>query len=121
MLMVDRRGFELIQGNPEAGKFVCTWCGQPQPTRADLELHWDRDTRCRANRNVSNPLQTKYGMADDIPIIPGEANLNRVRGPYCNHPDELRKDLKNAEGDVIGYQCMHCYAMVPERVERSSE
>jgi hypothetical protein len=91
--------------------FVCPWCAGRFLVRQGLSEHWRENPECRRNRNVSNPLQTKYGAADTIPARPGEYTLFRVRSPTCDH--EERKPIKDAAGAVIARQCMNCYATLP--------
>lgn len=71
---------------------------------------------------TNNPLQSKYGMADGIENVPGEHTLRRIRAPGCEHPEELRQDIKKATGqgtwsdEVIGYRCGYCYTEVYDGV-----
>ncbi len=62
--------------------FVCTWCGARFIQQDDLVAHWQGNPDCRANRTVSNPLQSKYNVADPDGNItgpqPGADTLKRV-------------------------------------------
>lgn len=100
-------GLTVVGGNPEAGRFVCSWCAARFFKRPALNAHWRTSPECKTNRSVSNPLQSKYGRADMIVTVPGEAVLHAVRSRDCTH--EVTKPLVDAEGNLIGRQCMNCY------------
>ena len=100
----------VVEGAPRP--FVCTWCAGRYRSRADLSRHWRDVPECKKNRNVSNPLQSKYGQADMVVTVPGEATLHAVRSRDCTH--EETKPLRDADGRLLGRQCMNCYGAMLE-------
>ncbi len=105
-------GTEAHSDPVDGPAYVCTWCALRFPSRRDLDEHRVASTECRANQKVSSPLQTRYGDADMVWTQPGEAILNRVRGPSCPHT-HARARLVNAAGSTIGFQCGWCYSVLP--------
>lgn len=61
------RPFELLAGGRDLPGYVCPWCGTKTLTRAGLEAHFEADPRCKGNRNVNNPTQTKYNIGEPEP------------------------------------------------------
>lgn len=104
--------FEVIDGTKGKGTpgFVCTFCATSFATRAELDQHWDTDSRCKNNRFASNATQTKYGDADAVPTVHGEEALRKVRAPTCAHPPDLRRILADEENRPIGWRCIYCYS-----------
>jgi DNA-directed RNA polymerase subunit RPC12/RpoP len=108
--------FEVIEGSKDKATFVCTYCSSRFVTRVGLNEHWQTDPRCRTNRTVSNPLQSKYGEAGLAHTVPGEHTLHLVRAKDCPH-DTPRDPLTDVSGTVIGYQCNYCFSVFPEQVQ----
>lgn len=109
--------FQVIEGGKDGRTTVCTWCASTFLDKEALAAHWAASPSCNSNRNVSNPLQSKYGSAAGIENVPGEALLNAVRQEGCRHPRGLREPMY-PPGDLygqraaIGFRCGHCYSEV---------
>lgn len=76
---------DLVVTIPVGGPFVCPWCAATFPRRfiasdgePSLQEHWLRNPECEANRNVSNPTQSKNHDAGLRPLMPGRETLDRV-------------------------------------------
>jgi hypothetical protein len=98
----------IIRGGKDNPGFVCPWCGFKAMDRPGLNEHWANDPRCRKNKEINNQTQSKLGQANQIITQPGEDTLRKVRARDCKH--ETMEDLVDAEGTVIGRQCMNCYS-----------
>lgn len=58
------RPMTVLDGNEDAGRFVCPWCGGGFATRAELDRHWADNPECAANRSTNNPTQSKYDRVE---------------------------------------------------------
>lgn len=57
--------FEVIDGGKAQGQFICPYCAESFEVRSELSKHWLADARCRENRFVNNPMQSKYNIRED--------------------------------------------------------
>lgn len=126
--MTDKPAFEVLEGGKHRREpgFVCPWCGLTFTRRfiasdgvMPLEEHWAADPRCRRHANVNNQTQTKYGKHDDLPQVPGDYNLYKIRAADCEHPVDMRQVIYLTDGagghtdEVIGWRCSWCYSEIP--------